>query len=62
MAVDLLTALASIPPEHLVEGAEVTVAKTDGSTFTITVGERVEIEDDNVFSISYRPRFHTAAR
>lgn len=60
MATDLLTALASIPPEQLVEGTQIKVTKTDGSTYTITLGETVPAEP-NVAAISYRPRWHTTA-
>lgn len=41
MAMPLLTALASMPPEQLVEGAQILVTKTDGSSYVLTLGKRV---------------------
>lgn len=53
VGMDLLTALASIPPEQLVEGAQIVVTKTDGSKYVLTLGERIEadIEKDSPFLI-----------
>lgn len=40
-AVTLLEALSSLPPEQLVEGAELVATLIDGSQVTITLGPRI---------------------
>lgn len=37
---NLLTLLRSLPPERLVEGAQIEVTKIDGTTYVVTMGPR----------------------
>lgn len=44
--VTLLELLASIPPDQMVEGTRIDVTRVDGSSFSVTLGPRLQVLDD----------------
>lgn len=62
MATTLLGIFAAIPPEQIQPGLTIHVTQTDGSTFDVTMGDRIEFpEDENVLRIRYRPTWRHSA-
>jgi hypothetical protein len=56
MGTNLLTWLASLPPERMAEGEQVDVEFVDGRKMTITFGKRVPAPDESAAFAITPPR------